>query len=435
MIERAVRPVCAAHPDQTVVAWGWTLGSRRRRWKCEGGDTPHTPIHGQREDLIGVCLACERGWEHGYPIAAGAWFHVSQVVVFLRSVGSGASVGLSMREARAERQKVLSQRARIAGVPAPAWPPPIATRSWFIAHLNRTVTQVTRPEEDARTGADWLGRYGAPFVAATLDREWPDAPLLVDSTKFQLTGIVYPAGHPRAGQPKRGGATAFVVMAAGVREPGGAFRIVHCRAMLDESEDSWEMFFRSLPGRPSKILADQWWQIRAGADRVWSGIVTEHSIWHAWDLIRRRFNRAHWYPGTHELVADGPAAFVDPTLFTTWRAQAATSAPKSVTAWLTRYGDAHLARISGPGPYATGPIEAFLRAVGNALYIGRGRIGNLARLDIRLGLLAAHANRKDDADVMLAQVIALLDSKRLAFRELDSAPFDSTWILDDFPKP
>ena len=34
-----------------------------------------------------------------------------------------------------------------------------------------------------------------------------------------------------------------------------------------------------------------------------------------------------------------------------------------------------------------------------------------------------------------AQVIALLDSKRLAFRELDSAPFDSTWILDDFPKP
>jgi len=340
-----------------------------------------------------------------------------------------------MRAARAERQSVLARRAKIAGLPPPVFPPPIVTRNWLIARINRTVTQFVRPEEDARTGADWLGRYGAPFVAATLDREWQAAPLLVDSTKFQLSGVVYPASHPKAGQPKPGGDTAFVVMAAGTRDPGGAFRIVHCRTLPDESEDSWEMFFRSLPGRPTTILADQWRQIRVGAHRVWPGITVEHSVWHAWDLVRRRFNRAHWYPGTHQLVADGPNAFVDPALFRAWRARAAATAPRSVRAWLTRYGDVHLARISGPGPYATGPIEAFLRAVGDALHIGKGRIGNFTRLDIRLGLLAAHANRQLDPDEMLARLIGLLDGKRLTHRELDSVPFDPTWILSDFPLP
>ncbi len=221
-IEAAVRPVCAAHPHQVVVAWGHDLGARRRRWRCDGGGTPHAPVHGSREDLVGVCLACSRGWEHGYPIAAGAWFHLSQVAVFLRRIAEGTSIGRSMRHARAERHRVLVQRARIAGLPPPVFPPPLVNRHWTIRRINHTVVKRVRPEEDARTGLDWLGRYGAPLVAAILDREWPDEPLLVDSTKFRLAGAIYPAGHPKAGQPKPGGTPAFVVVtadSAGFRTP------------------------------------------------------------------------------------------------------------------------------------------------------------------------------------------------------------------------
>ena len=221
-------------------------------------------------------------------------------------------------------------------------------------------------------------------------------------------------------------------MAAGVREASGAFRIVHVRALPDESADSWAQFFRSLPGQPKVILADQWQQIRDGAHQVWPSIEINHSIWHAWDLVRRRFNRAHWYPGTHTLVADGPAAFIDPVRFGVWRTQALSVAPPSVRAWLTRYGDVHLARISGAGPYATGPIESFLRDVSMALDIGKGRIRNFPRLDIRLGLMAAHANRQMERDDTLRRLIELLDGRRLSYRQLDSSPYNLTWILADF---
>jgi hypothetical protein len=338
-----------------------------------------------------------------------------------------------MRLARVARHFVLTRRARMVGAPPPVFPPPLATRVWNIPRINVVSRRTARPEEDARTGADWLGRYGAPFVAATLDRQWPNEPLLVDSTKFQTSGKVYPPGHPKAGQPKRGGGTAFVVMAGGVREAGGAFRIVHVRAMPDEGPLSWETFFHSLPGRPSEILADQWPHLIRAAGIVWPGITVRHSTWHAWDVMRRAFAKAHWYPGTHPLVADGPAAFTDPVQFRAWRLRADANAPKTVQKWLKKYGDAHLARICGPGPYATGPIESFLGRVRGALDGSQGVITNLPRLDIRLGLLAAAANRVADADAIQARLIDLLDEQRLAYRQLDGTPFDPKWVLHGFP--
>lgn len=429
----ASRPICSTHPGASVVGWGRDERSRRRRWKCLGGPTPHAPAHGAREDLLGICLGCDRHWEHGYPTASGAWFHLDEVVTFLASVATGRSIGPSMRLARLGRHAVLSKRAKMVGVRAPAFPPPLATRHWAIPRLNLVSVRTARPEEDARTGADWLGRYGAPFVAATLDRSWPTMPLLVDSTKFQSSGAVYPFGHPQAGQPKRGGSTAFVVMAAGVREPGGTFRIVHVRAVQDEGKTGWEHFFRSLPGRPTELLADQWKPIIGAAQAVWPGIKIRHSTWHAWDYLRRAFNRAHWYPGTHALVAGGPEAFRDPAKFPTWRAQAASSAPASVGKWLKAHGDAHQIRISGPGPYATGPIEVFLRTVRGSFKGSQGRIKNLPRLDIRLGLMAAASNRKADADTIHEALMGLLDGQRLNYRDLDSAPFDPEWVLAGFP--
>lgn len=159
------------------------------------------------------------------------------------------------------------------------------------------------------------------------------------------------------------------------------------------------------------------------------------SPWHAWDVLRRAFARAHWYPGTHPLVADGPAAFADPTQFQVWRRRAEATAPTTVQKWLKKYGDAHLARISGPGPYATGPIETFLGRVRRALDGSQGVITNLPRLDIRLGLLAAASNRNADAGAIHTRLLELLDGQRLTYRQLDSAPFDPSWILDGFPVP
>lgn len=89
---------------------------------------------------------------------------------------------------------------------------------------------------------------------------------------------------------------------------------------------------------------------------------------------------------------------MDPGLFPAWRATAMAAAPRGVQAWLRQDGDVHLARVSGVGPYATGPIESFLRNVTDAPDIGKGRIGNLPRLDIRLGLLAAAFNRELDRE-------------------------------------
>ena len=220
MAIEAARPVCADHPEGPVVGRGRDSNARRRRWKCLGGGKAHAPRTATREDLLGVCLGCDRHWEHGYPIAVGAWFLIGQVVAFLGSVASGRAVGPSMRIARAARNSVLIRRARMAGLPAPAFPPPLAVRNWSIPRHNIVSRRNVRPEEDGRTGADWLGRYGAPLVAAMLDRQWPDAPVLVDSTKFQ-SSAVYPPGHARSGQPKRGGSTAFNVMAAGARAGWG----------------------------------------------------------------------------------------------------------------------------------------------------------------------------------------------------------------------
>jgi hypothetical protein len=427
-----MRPVCADHPGATVIGWGHTADARRRRWKCLGGGTPHAPKLATREDLLGICLGCDRHWEHGYPTAVGAWFHLEQVVAFLASVAGGKAVGPSMRIARVGRHAVLTKRAKMAGLPAPAFPPPLAVRLWSIPRLKHVSRRNVRPEEDGRTGADWLGRYGAPFVAATLARSWPAVPVLVDSTKFQ-SSAVYPPGHPRAGQPKRGGSTAFVVMAAGVREQGGAFRIIHVRAVADESPASWRLFFESLPDRPREIHADQWPHIVSAANAVWPGITIRHSTWHAWDYLRRAFNKAHWYPGTHKLVADGPAAFIEPTAFTAWRAQAEASAPPTVKKWLRKYGDSHLLRISGLGPYSTGPLEAFLGSVRKSLDGFQGVITNLPRLDIRLGLMAAAANRQADPDTIRTTLLRVLGDRRLAYRELDGAPLDPAWILAGFP--
>jgi len=132
------------------------------------------------------------------------------------------------------------------------------------------------------------------------------------------------------------------------------------------------------------------------------------------------------------MVADGPAAFIDPVRFRAWRAQAESTAPQSVRKWLKKHGDVHLVRISGRGPYSTGPLEAFLGSVRRSLDGLQGVITNLPRLDMRLGLMAIGANRQSDPETLRSALLDVLGGDRLVYRELDSAPFAPDWVLSDF---
>jgi hypothetical protein len=108
-------------------------------------------------------------------------------------------------------------------------------------------------------------------------------------------------------------------------------------------------------------------------------------------------------------------------------------ATPSIKRFLEAEGDKIQARLEGEGPYSTGAIERYLAAVRKALSVGRGRVGNLTRLDIRLALLAAHTNREDLASSYTDALIDALESpefERLPWRGLDNAKFEATWVIE-----
>lgn len=422
---------CADHPDAPVEARGKEPNSRRARLVCLADPAaPHTARRAITEDLLGICVACERDWDHGYAVAEHAWYHLDQVVSFLRYLGQGLSLGKSMREAREIRHDRLDRRALITGIPRPpAFPaqPKFRRRPWAGRQW-----EIIRPEEDGRLAEDWLDRFGALLVAAAADREWPsDKALVVDATKFKRSSL-YAAGTPQAGQPKRGGDWGFAVLAGGIGTKRG-FHVVHARAVPDDGFDSWVAFFQSLPGRPKVVLADRWKDLIDAAEFVWPGIEVRSSTWHTWDLLRRRFNKARRYPGTDSLVADGEAALGDPDLFRAWRIRAMKDATPSIKRFLEAEGDKIQARLEGEGPYSTGAVERYLAAVRKALSVGRGRVGNLTRLDLRLALIAAHTNRADLASAYTDALVSALESpefERLPWRGLDNAKFEPTWVIE-----
>ena len=68
---------CADHPDALVEARGKETNSRRARLVCLADPAaPHTARRAITEDLLGICVACERDWDHGYAVAEHAWYHL-----------------------------------------------------------------------------------------------------------------------------------------------------------------------------------------------------------------------------------------------------------------------------------------------------------------------------------------------------------------------
>lgn len=60
--------------------------------------------------------------------------------------------------------------------------------------------------------------------------------------------------------------------------------------------------------------------------------------------------------------------------------------PAPVQAWVRRKGDEVELRLQAGPPTSTGDPEGFLTKVEHTLRIGRGRVSNQVRLDVRLGL-------------------------------------------------
>ncbi len=71
-------------------------------------------------------------------------------------------------------------------------------------------------------------------------------------------------------------------------------------------------------------------------------------------------------------------------------------APIVVRSWLKKKGDEVQSRLDAAmAPMTIGDLVTFVdHRVGPALATGRGRIQNLRRLDIRLGLIALRQNRQ-----------------------------------------
>ncbi len=228
----------------------------------------------------------------------------------------------------------------------------------------------------------------------------------------------------------------FAVLAAATRGPRGQMRICHIRAVPNDHKPSWVDFFRSLSGKPVTILSDPVPQIDYAIREAWADDPPHHSFstWHHWEKVTEKFRTAQLYPWTDNLCGDAEAAFRGGDRFRSWLVQAELEAPAAVRGWLRKKGDEVQARLDGGiVPKTIGDLKAFLdQRVGPALATGRGRIRNLRRLDIRLGLLSLPENRQltmTRLEPILLDALAAPGQRLVPRRSLDAAEYTPDWVL------
>jgi hypothetical protein len=316
-----------------------------------------------------------------------------------------------------------------------------AERQEMVGMLGQLTGRIHEPidgelSRHGRLAGDWLERYGGPVVKALMPASWPAGVVAVDAKTFH-TGARYPADHPeKAGHPFPSGELRFAVIAAATRGPRGQTRICHIRAVPNDHKPSWFDFFRSLPGKPDTILSDPDPQIDYAIREVWADDPPLHplSTWHYWEKVIEKFRKARLYPWTDKLCGDAEAAFRAGDCFRSWRDRAELEAPIAVRSWLKKKGDEVQARLDGAiAPMTIGDLEAFLdQRVGPALATGRGRIRNLRRLDIRLGLIALRQNRQlttTRLEPILLGALAAPGRRPVPRRSLDGAEYAPDWVL------
>ena len=349
-------------------------------------------------------------------MARNARFVVQLVSNFLVQMGAGMSLREAAESARLERAELAHGLAQVTG--------------------RRGGVESAELSRQGRLSADWLERYGAPVVKALMPATWPSGTISVDAKTFNVSAR-YPDDHPdRPGHPFPSGEVRFAVLAAATRGPQGRSRICHIRAMPNDHKPSWVDFFRSLPGKPDTILSDPDPQIDYAIKEVWPENPPLHplSTWHYWSKVQEKFTTARLYPWTDALCHDSAAAFKRPDLFRTWRTRAMAEAPQSIQVWLKKKGDEVQARLDGSEPaLGIGDLETFLgRRIDYALASGRGKIRNLRRLDVRLGLIAVANNRQlrpARIEAVLLDQLSRPGSRLVSRRSLDGALYESGWLL------
>ena len=407
---------CAEHPGSQVVCNGVRGGGRRQRYLCRTEEGVHQFTLAVTEELLGACMSCGREWEHGLPVARGARFVVAQAISLLSHVGGGCSMREAAEMVRAERQEMVEMLGQLTGR--------------VHGHGEGEVSR------HGRLAGDWLERYGGPVVKALMPAAWPAGVVAVDAKTFH-TGARYPADHPeKPRHPLPYGELRFGVLAAATRGPQGHMRICHIRAVPNDHKPSWVDFFRSLSGKPDTILSDPDPQIDYAIREVWADDPPLHplSTWHYWEKVIEKFRKARLYPWTDKLCGDAEAAFRDGDSFRSWRLRAKLEAPVAVRSWLKKKGDEVQSRLDGAmAPMTIGDLETFLdHRVGPALATGRGRIQNLRRLDIRLGLIALRQNRQLTTTRLapiLLDALAAPGPRLVPRRSLDGAEYSPGWVL------
>ncbi len=413
---------CPDHPDSPKIVKAGRRG-RRQRYRCfpEPGDK-HDFFAPVVIDLVGACATCRRDWDGGFAAARRAHFVLPIIAEFLRYLGRGDSLRLAAEHARIDTVALTNQRAIQTGHGAPAGRGGI--------------------REDGRTSVDWLDRYGYLVGRELMPHQWPNATIVVDSQPFQAKSY-YPKKHALAGRPKPNGVPAFAVLAAGIRLPSGSKRrrhdlkILHVRAFPADHKPHWVAFFRSLPRTPRTIISDPDPQIAYAIREAWPvGMRPRHllSTWHYRNKIQEKFTASKWYPTTHPLANEALNAFTDPNTFAVFRVKAILWGPPKVRAWLKSKGDEVQSRLESASPTSTSDVDAFLKGrVWRALTIGRGRLTNLTRLDVRLALIALHWNRQDRKDryeqVLVERLSNERRSDRSKRRELDGEFWAEDWLL------
>ena len=410
-------PACPWHEQASVVRNGVRLSRRRQRYLCRPpGRKAHQFTLPVSEELVGSCLTCRRDWTQGLPVAHNARFVIQLVARFLVEIGSGLSLREAAERARLERTEFAEMLAKVTG----------------------RADDSSNPElsREGRLSADWLERYGAPAVQALMPTTWPAGTIAVDAKTFNVSAR-YPDDHPdRPGHRFPSGEVRFAVIAATTRGPQGRSRICHVRATPNDHKPSWSDFFRSLPGKPDTILSDPDPQIDYAIKEVWPEDPPLHplSTWHYWSKIQEKFLTARLFPWTDALCRDSETAFKSPNLFRAWRARAMLEAPQPVKAWLKKKGDEVQARLEGADlPLAIGDLETFLgQKVAYALGTGRGKIRNLRRLDVRLGLIALANNRQlrpARIEAILVDQLSRPAPRLISRRSLDGALYEPAWLL------
>lgn len=82
-------------------------------------------------------------------------------------------------------------------------------------------------------------------------------------------------------------------------------------------------------------------------------------------------------------------------------------------------------------PTSTSDLDSSLKGrIWRALNIGRGRLTNLTRLDVRLALIALNGNRQDRYEETLVEHLAAEHrTPRSKRRQLDGEFYDKNWLL------